>query len=268
MKGCVLMFFSDIKLKLGKKSKRAVALLATATLLCGFSGCDSKESSSAASDSSVSGLLNTPVMESKDSQSSKANSDDTGSSDAQNEQGNSQSEFNFDEVVKNITLFNSNVDLPCTIKDFGEDFSLDSEIMVSNEEIGMVSVSLLYKGRMLGMANLSAYSKEEVQSGGENMQIVQICLGDDGIDIDDPDCISEFWENSKIDLDMQGIGFTSSYDDILCMWGKPDCEYSTTSKLRLVYGKKDLLLESGKNYIEIDIIDERIASIFISAYNI
>ncbi len=75
--------FSKIKQGFDREGKRAVALLATITLLCSFTGCAGNEAGSANSDSATSVLLSTPGVESKDSQ---GYSDNINSSDAQNEQ--------------------------------------------------------------------------------------------------------------------------------------------------------------------------------------
>ncbi len=148
MKGCVLMF-SDIKRKLGEKSKRAVALLATLILLCGFTGCDNKEANS------------TPVAESKDSQNSEAKSGNTGSSDDQN---GAQSEFDFDEAVKNITLFGQQISLPCKWSDFGEDFSHDDIFIPADDDL---SCNLLYKGKKIGViffGNCDVEHSDEIET--------------------------------------------------------------------------------------------------------
>ncbi len=103
----LFIIFSKIKRGFDREGKRAVALLATITLLCSFTGCAGNEAGSAVPDSVTSVLQSTHVSESKDSQDSETNSDNTSSSDSQNEPCSSQSDFDFDEAVKNITLFGS-----------------------------------------------------------------------------------------------------------------------------------------------------------------
>lgn len=69
--------FGKLKHRFDEKGKRAVALFATVTLLCSFTGCAGNEVSSTASDSVTSALQSTPDAESKDSVSSQVNSDNT-----------------------------------------------------------------------------------------------------------------------------------------------------------------------------------------------
>lgn len=218
MKGCVLMF-SDIMRKLGKKSKRAIALLITATLLCGFSGCDSNETGSISSDSAVSELRSTPVAESKDSQSSEANSDDTSSPDAQDGQSSGQSEFDFDDAVKNIIVFQHEFSLPCEIKDLGNDFSLDEHskwVVLEN----VVSSNLYYKNKKIGTVNLS--------ESGDDEQI--ICL-DLGFGLGNETIADEElrrslynsygWYSEEIEINFNGLNFSSSANEIRCCLGNP-----------------------------------------------
>lgn len=218
MKGCVLMF-SDIMRKLGKKSKRAVALLTMAALLCGFTGCDSNETGSISPDSAASGLQSTPVAESKDSQSLEANSGDTGSSDAQNEQSSSQWEFDFDDAVKNIIVFQHEFSLPCEIKDLGNDFSLDEHskwVVLEN----VVSSNLYYKNKKIGTVNLS--------ESGDDEQI--ICL-DLGFGLGNETIADEElrrslynsygWYSEEIEINFNGLNFSSSANEIRCCLGNP-----------------------------------------------
>ena len=70
----VFIMFSKIKHGFDMKGKRVVALLATITLLCSFTGCAGSEASNAVLDSVTSVLQSTHVSESKDSQDSETNS--------------------------------------------------------------------------------------------------------------------------------------------------------------------------------------------------
>ena len=150
--------FSKLKNRLDRKSKRVVALLATITLLCSFTGCAGSEASNAVPDSVTSVLQSTHVSESKDSQDSETNSDNTSSSDSQNEPGSSQSDFDFDEAVKNITLFGSKISLPCTIEDFGKDYSLLETNLTTFGDIS--SCSILYQGKSIGTVSLIGYKND------------------------------------------------------------------------------------------------------------
>lgn len=75
-------------------------------LLCGIAGCNKNEEQVSELGSS-----------SGDSQSFSV--DNLTPDDTSSEQGNDSDEFDFDEAVKNITLFGHKISLPCTIADFG-----------------------------------------------------------------------------------------------------------------------------------------------------
>lgn len=139
-------------------------MLAAVTLLCGFTGCAGNEVSNAVPDSATSALQSTPGAESKDLQGSEANSGNTGSSEAQNEQNSGQSEFDFDEAVKNITLFGHKISLPCMWSDFDGDFSYGSNFVPADNDLGC---PLLYNGKNVGVVffgNCDAEHANEIET--------------------------------------------------------------------------------------------------------
>lgn len=215
--------FSKIKHGFDGKGKRAVALLATAILLCGFTGCAGNEAGSANSDSATSALLSTPGVESKDSQDSETNSDNTSSSDSQNEPCSSQSDFDFDEAVKNITLFGSKISLPCTIEDFGEDYSLLETNLTTFGDIS--SCSILYQGKSIGTVSLIGYKND---GNLNDKKIVSLSLGFIAKDVGASDTLknslyeSRGWYNGLIEVDFAGLSFESTKVEVESLFGKPD----------------------------------------------
>lgn len=215
--------FSKLKNRLDRKSKRVVALLATITLLCSFTGCAGSEASNAVTDSVTSVLQSTHVSESKDSQDSETNSDNTSSSDSQNEPGSSQSDFDFDEAVKNITLFGSKISLPCTIEDFGEDYSLLETNLTTFGDIS--SCSILYQGKSIGTVSLIGYKND---GNLNDKKIVSLSLGFIAKDVGASDSLknslyeSRGWYNGLIEVDFAGLSFESTKVEVESLFGKPD----------------------------------------------
>lgn len=231
-KGCVLMF-SNIRHQLGKKVKRAVALLATVTLLCSFTGCVGDEESSTDPNSTDGGLQSTPVAEPKDSQGSEVNSGNTSSSDTQNEQGSGQSEFDFDEAVKKIIIFQHEFSLPCEIKDLGNNFSLDEHpnwVVLGN----VISSNLYYMNKKIGTVNIS--------ESGDKEQIICLDLGfglgnetitDEALRKSMYD--SYGWYSEEIEIDFNELDFNSSANEIRRCLGVPTEKTDAYFKDFLVY---------------------------------
>lgn len=215
--------FRKLKRWFDMKGKRAVALLATITLLCSFTGCAGSEASNAVPDSVTSVLQSTHVSESKDSQDSETNSDNTSSSDSQNEPGGSQSDFDFDEAVKNITLFGSKISLPCTIEDFGEDYSLLETNLTTFGDIS--SCSILYQGKSIGTVSLIGYKND---GNLNDKKIVSLSLGFNAKDVGASDSLknalyeSRGWYNGLIEVDFAGLSFESTKVEVESLFGKPD----------------------------------------------
>lgn len=216
----MFIIFSKIKRGFDREGKRAVALLATEILLCGFTGCAGNEAGSANSDSATSALLSTPGVESKDSQ---GYSDNINSSDAQNEQSDVQSDFDFDEAVKNITLFGSKISLPCTIEDFGEDYSLLETNLTTFGDIS--SCSILYQGKSIGTVSLIGYKND---GNLNDKKIVSLSLGFIAKDVGASDTLknsfyeSRGWYNGLIEVDFAGLSFESTKVEVESLFGKPD----------------------------------------------
>lgn len=210
--------FSKLKHRLDRKSKRVIALLATVALLCSFTGCASNGICSDIPESVTSALQSTPVAESKDSEVSSEN---ISSSDTQNEQGNGQSEFDFDEAVKNITLFGSKISLPCTIEDFGDDYSLLETNLTTFGDIS--SCSILYQGKGIGTVSLIGYKND---GNFNDKKIVSLSLGFIAKDVGASDSLknalyeSRGWYNGLIEVDFAGLSFESTKVEVESLFGK------------------------------------------------
>lgn len=113
---------------------KTVALLLAAVLLCGMTGCSKNEEH-----------ISEPESSSSDSQNISV--DSSPSDDISSVQSDSSAEFNFDEAVKNITLFGQKISLPCAWSDFGEDFSHDDQYVPAENDL---CCNLLYKGEKVG----------------------------------------------------------------------------------------------------------------------
>ncbi len=122
--------------------KKAAALLLTGAMLYGLAGCDRSKASDADS-GSISSTLTV---------SDSADLSDT------------QAEFNFDEAVKDITLFGHKISLPCMWSDFGEDFSHDDVFVPADDDL---SCNLLYKGKKIGViffGNCDVEHSDEIET--------------------------------------------------------------------------------------------------------
>ena len=134
------------------------ALLLAAVLLCGTAGCRKDE-----------GQISELGSSSGDSQSFSV--DNSTSDDTSSEQDNDSDEFDFDEAVKNITLFGHKISLPCAWSDFGEDFSYAELFPVDND----LFCRLYYKGKQIG--NVVFGDCNEYSEDIESKQVVSVIGG-------------------------------------------------------------------------------------------
>lgn len=195
MKGCVLMF-SNIKNRFNKKGKRAAALLVTAAMLCGFTGCGKSETGSSAVSSSSSEpqrvLADTSI-------------------------------FDFDEAVKNIILFGQKISLPCYWSDFGEDFSHDEMYISSDDDL---MCDLQYKGKKIGNIFFGDCADTEDTSEAESHQIVCIVIGFTNYGYPYDEYYLNFFESlgyytGQLELGVGNISMSSSESDVMAELGKP-----------------------------------------------
>lgn len=258
--------FSKIKHWFDGKGKKTVALLATAALLCSFTGCTGNEASNSIPDSVTSALQSTPDAESKDSLSSEVNSDNTSSSEAQNEHSSGQSEFDFDEAVKSIMLFGSKISLPCTIADFGNDFTLNNDnIILSGHREKSVCVGLCYRGKEIGSVHLENCDVDEKL---DDKKIYLLTLGfpsDYGYPNDEIRDMTFERDNHYsgiIEFELEGISFLTSKKDITERLGTPHHNYEGTNfegKVNLL----DMTYTFDEKQMTFYFADERIYMILI-----
>lgn len=198
---------------------KKVVLLAVAILLCSLTGCNKDQTGDP-----VSGVLeNTADEKIEYSQSMEADSDNTESADAQDEQSSNPTEFDFDDALKNITLFGSKISLPCTITDFGEDFSLREENLVVFDHIA--SCSILYQGKSIGTVSMIDYNDGDDLN---DKQIVSMMLGFIATDTGANDSLKEAlyesrgWYYGTIEVDFAGLSFESTEAEVESIIGEPN----------------------------------------------
>lgn len=238
--------FSKYKRRL--KSKTA-ALFAAAILLCGLTGCDGGETSSAVHNSSASAAQSTAAESSKEIQSAAVSSDNAGSSDAQSEQSVVKTEFDFDKAVKNISLFGHKISLPCRWSDFGEDFSHDEMYFESDD--GMMC-SLRYKGKQIGTILFGNCAGEENTDKIEQNPVMLIVIGftNYGYPYNSSDLKyleSTGYYTGLLELDLGGVSMSSAEKDITAKFGEPS-KASEGGNLRFL----DYKYDNGYFHIVID----------------
>lgn len=177
--------------------------LIAAVMLWGMSGCAKEESS--------------------DILQSIPESTTENYSDIQSEQSGGQSEFNFDEAVKNITLFDSKISLPCTIKDFGENFSLNDRV-TSISETNDAVCQLFYKSKIVGGVTLSDWNDGENQN---EKPITGFRIGfGSKISFNDDDMRTQYYDSvnhysGELEMNVANITYLSSSADVIAILGEP-----------------------------------------------
>lgn len=135
---------------------------------------------------------------------------------------NNRADFDFNRAVNNITLFGSKISLPCTIADFGKDFSLKEENSATFGDI--TSCGILYQGKSIGTVSLAACKE------GDNLtdkQIISLSLGFIANTADLDDSIKENlyerngWYSGLIEVDFEGLSFETAEADVKKLLGKP-----------------------------------------------
>ncbi len=218
-----------------KRLQKPISALLAAVMLCGLTGCAKEEGSVQISD------------EPSISQSS---------SDIQS-QTESEADLDLDEVVKSITVFGREVSLPCTIGDFGEDFSLKEENMTTVG--GFTSCDLLYQGKAIGTATF------EDNGDPDSAQIIGLFLGFIATDHGATDELREMlyekrgWYSDPIEAEVAGLSFDSGISDAEKLLGAPektdDDSVTFKAETDAVYFKVDFYC--GKvNYIWVSLKGE------------
>lgn len=160
-------------------------------------------------------------------------------------------DFDFNEAIQNIYLFGQKITLPCTIKDFGDDFSLNGDIVVPVKEKNTVVVPIQYKNKTIGVVTLLV-DIEETDISKE--QIVRLTLGDGYSNpINDNN-----WYNEVIDIDCFGINFTSTKEEIISKFGTPTPMESAYFASYLVYDSE----KDGSIWIRV--LNDKVVEIVIN----
>lgn len=201
--------------------KKAAALLTAAALLCGLAGCGNKKTENSAPDSVSSVLQSVPDAETSVSQSSVVSIDSTDSPDAQSAPTASETGFDFDEAVKNITLFGHKISLPCYWSDFTEDFSLGDIRIPSGNDL---MCQLLYKSEKIGNIFFTDCDNDDEI---ESCLIKGITIGFPSYRYPyDPDynmelLITAGYYTDLLELNMGNISMSYSESDIIAELGEP-----------------------------------------------
>lgn len=182
---------------------KAISVLLAIAMTCIVAGCDKKDS--------------LPVDDSSNTLQGVSENE----SNTSLEQSSNPTEFDFDDALKNITLFGSKISLPCTITDFGEDFSLSEGYVAVFDDIA--SCGILYQGKNIGEVSMTGYKD------GDNLndkQIISMSLGFietyDGIS----DSLKEELYESRglyyglIEVDFAGFSFESTEDEVESVFGE------------------------------------------------
>lgn len=181
--------------------KKPISALLAAAMLCGLTGCSKEESSAQTGD-----ILGT----SRSSEESDVQSQtDSVSGDV----------FDLDNAVKSITVFGREVSFPCTINDFGEDFSLKEENMTTVG--GFTSCDLLYRGKAIGTATF------EDNGDPDSVPIIGLFLGFIATDHGATDELRELlyekrgWYSDPVEAEVAGLSFDSDISDAEKLLGAP-----------------------------------------------
>ena len=172
--------------------RKTVSILLAAAVTCAAAGCDKNDSLPAKVPSDIS-----------------------------SEQSSAPTEFDFDAAVKNITVFGNKISLPCTITDFGEDFSLREEYMSVFGDIA--SCGLLYQGESIGVVSMIGYTD------GDDLNdklIVSIDFGFIETYLDTNEALKkEYYESHNmyyglIEVDFGGFTFESTEAEVESVFGE------------------------------------------------
>lgn len=183
--------------------RKAVSVLLAIAMSCIAAGCDKNDS--------------LPADDSSDTSQTASDS----VSDISSEQSSAPTEFDIEDAVKNITVFGSKISLPCTIGDFGEDFSLREENMSVFDDIA--SCGLLYHGKSIGVASMTDYKDGDDLN---DKQIVSIDFGFIETYLDTNEALKEeYYENHNmyyglIEVDFGGFTFESTEAEVESVFGE------------------------------------------------
>lgn len=184
--------------------RKAVSVLLATAMCCIAAGCDKNDS--------------LPAEDPSDASQSVPESE----TDISAEQSSAPTEFDIEDAVKNITVFGSKISLPCTITDFGEDFSLDEEGYLAVFD-DVASCGILYKGKTIGCVSMIDYTD------GDDLNdklIVSIDFGFIETYLDTNEALKEKYYESHnmyyglIEVDFGGFTFESTEAEVESVFGE------------------------------------------------
>lgn len=183
-----------------KRLKKPISALLAAVMLCGLTGCANEEGSVRTGDE---------IDTSRSSEESDAQS-----------QTESEADFDLDDAVKSITVFGREVSLPCTIGDFGEDFSLKEENMATVG--GFTSCGLLYQGKTIGTATFE--DTDDLDSAQISGLIMGFIATDHGVTDELRELLYEKRGrySDPIEAEIAGLSFDSDISDAEKLFGAPE----------------------------------------------
>ena len=147
-------------------------------------------------------------------------------------------DFDFDNAIQNIILFGNKISLPCTFKEFGEDFSIENPYVLPSlaEEVGfdILIYSLSYKGQRIGNV------------------MFRNCLPDDP-DIESKKIfhlkITRALTENKPEINFMGVTFDSTATDIIDSLGRVSriSEDGFAGGSNLYYNQFQYVVSDGTN---------------------
>ncbi|MCH5205451.1 MAG: hypothetical protein J1F09_00770 [Oscillospiraceae bacterium] len=209
--------------------RKIITLILCAAMLCAVTACDKNEGSVSNTDSSNNSESTTGSTEDSSSTPSAPDSSSEESTSSTNEPAAGQAEFDFDEAVKNITLFGKKISLPCTGADLGDDFSFGAEGTIfeggTYVEDDKVMIDILYKGEIIGQVT---FIDCETYDDFSDKTMTSLSLG---LNVDKFKLGEAVYKNllekmgyypDTIQFDMGGLSFDSTKDEVKEKLGEPD----------------------------------------------
>ncbi|MCH5206546.1 MAG: hypothetical protein J1F09_06295 [Oscillospiraceae bacterium] len=217
--------------------KKIFAFVLALSMLCAMTGCDKNEGGISNPDSSNNSESSTSSVEDSLSSPSAPDPSSEESTGSTSEPATGQAEFDFDEAVKNITLFGNKISLPCTIADFGEDFSLDEDVQRPIGDTGNMLSNLLYQGFKIGTVIIKDCREGE---RFDNKEIVEIDLGFGSYIYPYTEAEKLAFERmgnytGKIEHNFAGLSFDSTEKEAETVLGKPASSFDWSDGYELTY---------------------------------
>ena len=128
--------------------------------------------------------------------------------------------FDFNEAVQNIYLFGQKISLPCTIKEFGEDFSLYEDGFVPIKGTNNLTLNICYKDEKIGSVMLEDCTATDKDKNSK--RIFELTIGN--MFTDNISRLDGWYKGGVIPIDFLGTSFYSTQDEIIKILGTPTSE--------------------------------------------